>query len=178
MSGKIKKLINYLLYIIWSNTIYGLALYSAVTRVARESLLGAYFINIGLIIFGLVMDELIVRKFFTPKKIISDYEKTKTEKEKRFYRLQTRFMTHNFVSFKSSLYLFYILVLILSQVINFDPSLVGQDMANFIQTTDYSIILLVGLDDFGGQFFRDRERMKQCTEELEDYWANNSDEEC
>ena len=58
MSETIGKIINYVLYVLLSNVIYGLLIFFVFTWLVRYSLLYAYLGNLSLIIIGLGMNEL------------------------------------------------------------------------------------------------------------------------
>ncbi|MCL2296200.1 MAG: hypothetical protein FWC29_03855 [Methanomassiliicoccaceae archaeon] len=88
------------------------------------------------------------------------------EKALRIAQLQM----DNFVSFKAALYLFYILILIISQVVEPDPALIGGDLETFVHVTKYSILLLVAYDLLIEQFSKDKRRMKKITALFNKHW--------
>lgn len=83
----------------------------------------------------------------------------------------------NFVSFKTVLYVFYLFVLIVSQIIDFSSAsgLVDECLGNFILTTQYSIVLLIAFDMLIGQFIKDREKMKKTSGKFMKHFAENQD---
>ena len=81
----------------------------------------------------------------------------------------------SFVSFKTVLYMFYIFILIFSQIIDFYPALVGENIGNFISANSYSILLLIALDQVIGQFSKDRERVGKISEKLKKDLVENQE---
>ena len=173
MLNRIKKIGRHLLYAVFSNIIYGLILYHVCTWLAGYSLLYAYLGNLVLIIAGLALDELIY-KMYRSKNLVVQLKKEK-DIEKNYRLIQWHM--DSFVSFKAVLYLFYIVVLVFSQIIEFSPApnLVGEDLGNFILTTQYSIVLLVALDMLIGQFAKDKEKMSKTIAEFKKNFTESQD---
>ena len=169
MPNKIRKIIKYLLYILWSNVIYGFIVYYVFTWLGGYSLLCAYLGNLALIIAGLAMDEYL-HKFLQSKKLIAELKEEKDSK-KNFSFVQ--WIMNSFVSFKTILYLFYVFILIFSQVIIFHPVSVGDNIKNFISANEYTILFLIALDTLIRQFSSDRKRMKKIAEKLEKSLTEN-----
>ena len=171
MLNKIKRITRYLLYIIISNLLYGLILWYTCIWLAGYSLLYAYLGNLALIVFGLALDEYSLR-MYQSEKTITQIKKEK-DAEKALHLAQLHM--DNFVSFKAALYLFYILILILSQIIEFDHTLISGDLETFIQVTKYSILLLVAYDMLTEQFSKDKRRMKKITALFNKHWNEDQD---
>ena len=171
MLTKAAQRFRYLLYALITNIIYGFILYYVCTWLAGYSLLYAYLGNLALIVMGLAMDEYTL-KIYRSKKLV---EQIKNEKDKEMnYRLVLWAM-ESFVSFKTVLYVFYILIMILAQVADFYPALMSGSLGNFILTTQYSIVLLVAFDMLAGQFSKDRKRMKKISTEFVERFAENQE---
>ena len=164
MSNKIIQISNRILYVLFSNIIYGLIMYYVYTWLVGYSPLYAYFGNLALIILGLALDE------FTLKMLQSEMEKD----IEKIYRY-VQWMINNFVSFKKILYLFYVFILIFSQIIDSNPALVGEGLRNFILANSYSILLLIAVDALIGQFSKDRERMNKISAKLKKSLPENQD---
>ncbi|MGL4670359.1 MAG: hypothetical protein ACRCVG_07210 [Methanobacteriaceae archaeon] len=79
------------------------------------------------------------------------------------------------ISFKTELYLFYVFILIFSQIIDFSPELVSEDLANFILANSYSILLLIAFDRIIQNFSNDRKRMKKISANLKKSLSENQD---
>ena len=163
MTGKIKKAIQYSLYILLTNVIYWCVVYYTYIWLAGYSRLFAYLGNLALIILGLALD-IFMYKFYESKEFIAMMKKEKDiEKSYRLIQLQL----DSFVSFKAVLYIFYILILVFSQIIDFYPALVSENINNFISANSYSILLLIAFDQVIGQFSKDRNRTRKISEKLQ-----------
>lgn len=126
-------------------------------RLAGYSLLYAHFGNLALIVVGLAIDEYMY-KMLQSKKLVAQLKQEKDMETN--YRL-IQWIMDNFVSFKSILYLFYIIILVVSKIIDFNPELLGDDIGSFIRANDYSILFLLAFDTLISQFTKDRTRMKK-----------------
>jgi hypothetical protein len=171
MLNKIKQIGKYALFIVLTNIIYGLILYFVFTWLAGFSILLAYFGNLALIVAGLVLDELSIRGLESEMTA----EKIKTEKEKRQYYSMVRWLAGSYVSFKTVLYLFYIIILVASQIIAFNPALVSENLGNFVLANNYSILFLIAIDMLIRQFSKDRVRIKQISEKLRESLTGDQD---
>ena len=165
MYNKTIKIIKHLLYIIFSNTLYGIIVYYIYAWLVGYSLLYVYIVNLALIIFGLILDEATI-KTWNSKKLITDIKKMKGKSREINYRL-VRLIFDGFISFKTILYLFYIFILIAAQIIDFYPALISENLMNFIHANNYSILILIALDQLTGQFLKDRKRIKEISEKFE-----------
>jgi len=162
MAGKMKKAIQYALYILFTNVVYWCIVYYTYMGLAGHSRLLAYLGNLALIVLGLALDIFMYR-FYESKAFIAMMRKEKDiEKSYRLIQLQL----DSFVSFKTVLYIFYILILVFSQIIDFYPAWVGENISNFIGANSYSILLLIALDQVIGQFSKDRNRTRKISEKL------------
>ena len=171
MPNKARQISKHLLYIIGSNVIYGLVVYYAFTWLSGYSLLYAYLGNLTLIAFGLAIDEY-TQKMLQSKKLVMQLKEDK-HREKN-YRL-VQWITDSFISFKTILYLFYVIILITSQIISFNPTLLSENVRNFISANSYSILFLIALDRLIVQFFDDKKKMKKVAENLKKSLAENQD---
>lgn len=167
MQNKLKRMGQYLAFFLLSNTLYGTLLYLTVTNLAKISLLYAYLGNLALIFLGLALDTFILRKSASTKALSAQLRTIKNAKEKEQALRQIRWYFRHWMSFKTSLFLFYIAVLLLSQILRFYPGLVGEEFATFISTIDYSILVLLAFKDFGEEFAKDKDNAKKLSEEFE-----------
>lgn len=171
----LKKIIQRSKYI-WSDVlffvVYGVVLYFVFTWLAGYSLLYAYFGNLALIIMVLVLEEYSL-KSVESKRIFKKLSEQKDWEEAYHY---VKKIIDNSTSYKTGLYLFYVLLLIFAQVIDFNPALVGEDIRNFILSNNYSILLLIAIDMLIQQTSREKKRLKKISAELEKYYAERKDE--
>ena len=166
MSKKFIKITRYVLYALISNVIYGLIMYYVYKWLVVYSLLYAYLGTLALIIIGLVWDEL-NHKLFLKTMQKKEYA-VQLEKDFIF-----RLYLDSFISFKTIIYLFYLFVLIVSQIIKFNPELVNENFANYVLSFEYGILFIIAFDMVVGQFLKDRERMKEISAKFKEFLAEN-----
>jgi hypothetical protein len=171
MVNKIINIIKHLLYAIISNVLYAFVIYYAYIWLVGYSLLYAYLGNLGIIIIALTFDELTF-KYFQSKKIVKQIKKEKDIK-KAYYTIQS--FLDSFISFKTILYLFYIFILIASQIIDFYPTLINENLVNFILANRYSILILIAFDRLIAQFSNEKRRIKEITAKLKKDLIENQD---
>ncbi|MCL2491524.1 MAG: hypothetical protein FWE87_02090 [Coriobacteriia bacterium] len=163
MSEKIKKGLRYLLYVCYSNLLYGTVVYLAFTWISRYSLLLGYMGNLFLIVLGLYWDDSNLKMLESKKTI--ERLKTSDDVERDFRILKVLFFDA-FVSFKTALYLFYILIMVVSQVIEFYPDLFNHNLTEFIFANRYSILLLIAIDQIIIQLSQDKKRISKISESM------------
>ncbi|MCL2807394.1 MAG: hypothetical protein FWD27_04415 [Coriobacteriia bacterium] len=169
MKNKIKQIGKHVLYVLFSSALYGLALYLVTIWLAGYSLLWAYVGNLVLIIFALWSDEFAIKQF---KSAITTKEGREALEKDRFFW----FYADSFVSYKTVLYLFYVVVLIASQVAEFYPDIFSEEVASFLLANRFSILILLAYDMLTQQFSKDRTRAKALSEELKARTAESTDE--
>ena len=154
-----------------SLAIFGFALYYLTIRLAGYSNLYALLGNLALIVLVLAVDTLSIKSLQSEKIIV----RMKKEKDpEKSFRILKRGLNAS-VSFKTDLYLLYVIILVASQVIEFYPAFAGEDLRNFVNTNSYSILLLVAFDSLIGRFSKDREDIKNALAKLEKTWTENQD---
>jgi len=161
--NKLSKAARIVLYSLYTNIIICLAIYFSFVWLSRYSLLAAYMGNLAIIIIGLVLDEFIY-KLFRSERLVLDIQK-EGNVEKRYHDLQ-RLVFDGFVSFKTILFLFYVLILIVAQIAEFYPQLLPTDLAHFIFANRYSILILIAIDRLVGQFRKDRKEIDEISRQL------------
>ena len=171
MSKRIKQLSKQLLISLITIVVYGLVLYLVCTWLAGYSLLYAYLGNLALIIIVLTLDELTLKMFQSEKRV--EQVMSTDDAEKTYHQVQLGL--ENFVTFKTELYLFYVLVLIFSQIIDLAPLAVGEDLGTFFHINGYSILLLLAIDMFIGQFSKDKDRLNRILDRFKGYLTKNQD---
>ena len=173
MGNKLKKICKFVLFFIYSNVIYGLIVYFTFIWLSGYSLMLGYFGNILLIILGLLLD-VYLQKFLKSKNLAIQLKDEKNP-EKAFRTIKT--ILDNYISFKTVLYLFYVIILILSQILVFYPSLFGDNISNFIEANSYSILFLIALDMLSKQFTKDRGELREIAENLNNALAKSENKE-
>jgi hypothetical protein len=126
-----------------------------------------------LIILSLAVDEFSY-SYFPSKKLAVQIKEAK-DVEGSYRSIQ--WLLDSFVSFKTMLYLFYIFILLISQIIDFYPDsvLAGGGFGNFILINRYNIVLLIAIDKLIKHFAKDRERMDYASAELKKNLAEGAE---
>jgi hypothetical protein len=171
MPNKIIRIIKFILYDLIFVVIYGLILYFVFIWLSGYSLLYAYLGNLALILLVLALDEYMIR-MLQSKDIVMGLIK-ENNKEKNYSSIQS--IMDNTISFKTELYLFYVFILIFSQIIDFSPALVSNDFSKFILANSYSILLLIAFDRIIQNFSNDRKRMKKVSANFKKSLNENQD---
>jgi hypothetical protein len=171
MKEKIKRILKFILFFIYTNAIYGLIVYFVFTWLAGYSLLAGYLGNLVLIILGLTIDANMY-KMLQSKKLVKELKDDKNS-EQAYRYIQN--LLKNYISFKTALYLFYVIILVLSQVIVFYPTLFNENISHFIMANNYSILILIAFDMLSSQFLKDKERKKEIAGKLERALSEDDD---
>jgi len=158
--SKTTKFILYALYSVFTAIAYGYVMFAIFVRLTQRldnfSMLHAYIVNLFVILVMLIAD-----------KLINDYLLTKYEPRRRngFF---TRFLYwESLVSFKTTLYLFYIFILIISRVLTLEPRLMfNETFYGFVLSIEYGLILVVVFDKFIDHLMKDFTRIKIIAEKL------------
>ena len=159
MDKGIKRINKYLVYDILGTIIYGLILYFGFAWLAEFSLIYGYLWNYALIILAIAFDGYM-------DKTLSDGTIMMLLKKNYDMENICRIIAGGFLSFKTLLYLFYLFILIASQIIDLNPTLIGEKLVNFILANSYSILFLLAFDTFIGQLSKDKERKKKILEKI------------
>ena len=171
MPDRITRIIRSVLFILYTNVIYGFILYWVFIWLSGYSLLYAYLGNLALIIIGLAWDES-NQRLLRSKKLVDMIKKEK-DVEKNFRFIQK--IINDFISFKTALYLFYAVILIVSQILSYSPALANENIVNFIRANEYSILLLVAFDTIIVNFSKDKQRMQETSQKLNEYLSDNGE---
>ena len=164
---RLRRIGRYVGYMLWTNILYGLLVYWTFTWLAGYSMLYATLGNLALIVLGLVIDEAALRLLVSPK-LVAELQAEKTGQQAH---RQVQWILESFISFKSILYLFYVVILILSQALEYAPTLLNAHLRAFISANNSSILFLVAVDALIGQFSRDRSRITRTAQQLKDMLA-------
>ena len=141
-----KKVIKFMWAALFAYGYFGMTVF-IFNNVAARSMITATVINSALIIVFLIEDK--VGDYFMDK------QKTKDPNVKQNIIMRGLKSYFNSVSFKTALYLFYIFILICSAIDNVDPDFFNQDFSLYLLTVEYGILVLIAVDTFLSQFFKD-----------------------
>lgn len=161
---KVKKILKHVVYIFISNTVFGAIYYFIFRLLAKYSVLYAYLGSLFLIIIGLLLDKYSKEAFISEKTIYQI--KNMDEKNKGRNIKMIQWLIDSFVSFKTTLFIFYFIILIASQVINLVPNLANEEMKSFIFANTYGIVLLISFERIFTQFSKDRQEMDSISNEF------------
>ena len=172
MPEKIMQISRNLIFSFLSIVILGVVIYFFTSWLTGYSLLYAYIGNLLLIIVILTTDEL-MQVYMQSDRFILQMKKGKDIKKKYS---SVQWSLENFVSFKTDLYLFYIIVLIGSEIVNFYPALVKDDFNNFFLINRYNILLLFAFDSLIEKISENKEKMKKLSAKLKKSLSENQDQ--
>jgi len=161
---KIKRIGKHCLYAVITNIIFGIIYYLVFSWLIGYSLLYAYAGSLTLIAVGLMLDRYMINALASNSTIIELKKLSKEDRETNYRLIQ--WLMDSFVSFKTILFVFYFFILIVSQVMNMDPTLIGENLREFIVANSYGIVLLIAIDMISRQFSKDRKDMKRNSEIL------------
>lgn len=144
-ASKLFKCLGYILssFTLFSIMLFGLAVYFTYTWLAGYSPLYALLGNLVLIFLGLVWNKSMVKFYQSKRFMLIMIRLSGSAKEYREVKTPT---FDGFVSFKTALYIFYIVIMIVSQIVEFYPMPFSGDLLNFIAANKYSILFLFALD--------------------------------
>ena len=152
-----KPVVSYLLYTLYAVIMaasYGLFTYFGIfARGAEGFALRTYIWNLALITLVLFVDRLYLSKL-----------KKNAEKRKATNRKSKAL---HFVSFKASLYLFYMFALTASRLmllLDVGEMEAAYSFRNYLLSIEYGLILLVAADKFIDQFIKDKKQMRELAE--------------
>jgi len=135
------KLLTYLLYSLIQSMVHGMIIYFVIYRlIAREDMLITFFLNILYIIIGLFAADK-GRKFGLLKR------STIIETYKDMGKIAKTFYGFSQVSFRPSMYVFYILVLIFSNLTLHEKNLIPFNLEDFFRSIEYGILILMAYDN-------------------------------
>jgi len=160
MLSRVKHFSKYLLYALFATALYGFVTYYFIYKQFAEfSLLSAYIINMIVIILSLALDSI----------IHGALQSKKFEITKKNYRFARYLYMDSYISVRTTVYLFYIFVLVASQILSFSPTPVNEDIGNFIITVEYGILFVIAFDTLIGAIFKDMERIKSVSAKFEKF---------
>jgi len=158
MPGKTLAILTYIIYSVVSATVYGLFAFFVIYRgLAGEVMLYAYLWNIAFIIMVLVLDGFVNDILLSKEFVITS----------KNYFVAMLVHSFSFVSFKTTLYLFYSFVLIVSRVSLLEPNLVSENFRNFVLSIEYCLILVVVVDKFLEHLMEDDQRVRRISAKFE-----------
>jgi len=154
MGNKIAQVSAYMFHAAVAAIVYGLASYFFIYRgIAREVMLYAYLWNIVFIIICLILDKIANEILLAKEYVITEAN----------YFASGLLHMFSFISFKTTLYLFYTFVLIVSRVSILEPELISDGFRGFVLSIEYCLILVVTFDKFIEHLTKDDMRIKRIS---------------
>jgi len=160
MRKKTLSIISYCFFAILSAIGYGIFAYIGIYRALAEgSMLHAYLWNVAFIIFFLISDKIVHIRMESRDYVIT---------RRNYLRELWRYI-ESYVSFKTTIYFFYIFILVASRVTLLEPTLVSADFRSFLLSIEYGLILVVAFDKLTEHLFKDLKRVKAIAEKFKKY---------
>jgi len=158
------KATNTLLYILESIVVaclFGLFSFYVIYRGGAGGIpLYAYSLNLAFIVVVLLLEKLLdnimLSKSFTITPLTRPY---KALMEKALY------LTH-MVSFKTALYLYYLVILLVSRAATLEPDIISDYVRTYIHSVEYCVLLLIPFDKLLEQITKDEKRNKKIYAKL------------
>jgi len=149
-----KPAVNYLFYSLYAiimASIYGVITYFGIfTRGTEGFALRTYIWNLALIVIVLIVDKV----YLAMMRKKANSKKSTTKSPKIFH----------FISFKASLYLFYMFAVTASRLLllmGIAETDAPYSFRSYILSIEYGLILLVAADKFIDQFVKDKKLMRE-----------------
>jgi prepilin signal peptidase PulO-like enzyme (type II secretory pathway) len=174
MFKKLLKRSRFILLELLGAAVYGVVLYFLFTWLAGYSLLYAYFGSLVLMILLIAAEEYSIRIMESDDTLKKMSEQAAQKGREDFYRSQAEGFVYN-TSVKTILYLFYVFILIFSKIVEYNPTLVNEDIGTFILENNFSILMLIALDRLFGQATKERERMRKLAARFKEYLLEKQD---
>ena len=161
MSTKATNTIFYILESVVVAFLFGLLSFFVIYRsIAGGIPLLAYSLNlvfiVGILLLEKVIDSVMLSKNFT---ITPQTKPYRALMEKALY------LTH-MVSFKTALYLYYLIILLVSRAATLEPTIISDYLRTYIHSVEYCVLLLIPFDKFLEQILKDEKRNKKVYAKL------------
>jgi len=160
------KFITFTIYAISSMVLallYGVFSYYIIYRLlAGKVMLTAYLLNIVFIFVILIVDKVLVDRFIKSNHL--RYFQESYSKKGKFAKI---LYTVDMITFKSSLYLFYIICLFIARISYFGVETnISSETLYFLASIEYCVYLLIAIDKFAIQIQKDKKLIDQIAENL------------
>jgi len=157
--NKLKPL-DYFFYIIYSTftaILYGILVYFLIYRLlANGNMLHAYLWNIVSMVIFLFLDKLGTNQLLS--------KNLKVDGNTIWLYLTSM------VSFKTTLYLFYAFILIVSRVSLLEPGIIDPEFQRFVLSIEYTLVLLVAYDKFFEHLTKDDQRLRKISKKFDKFF--------
>ena len=132
---------------------FGFVTYRLTTVIAGNSVALSYLFNIGYIVILLIIDTILYRKMESKELAIT----------KENYKRYRYAYIDSYVSSKTTVYLFYIFVLIAGQLHYFNPVLLSGEFGDYLESIKYCLVIVMALDKLIDHIFKDVKRISKLS---------------
>ena len=130
--------------------IFGIfSFYVIYRRIAGEVPLYAYLWNLAFIVL-----LLLVEKFEDSFMLSKRFAITQQTEPYKVVLARVLYITH-IVSFKTALYLYYVVILLVSRAAVLEPTIISDYLRSYIHSIEYCVLLLIPFDKFLEQIVKD-----------------------
>ena len=156
MKEKLIRIVGYGAGAIITTVTFGFATYQLTIAVAGNSVAILYLLNIGYIFLLLVIDAILHRKLESKDLAITN----ENYKKYRYAYIDS------YVSSKTTVYLFYIFVLIAGQLHYFNPALLSGEFGYYLESIKYCLVIVMAIDKLIEHIFKDIKRITKLSEKF------------
>jgi len=132
---------------------FGFVTYRLTTVIAGNSVALSYLLNIGYIFILLLIDMILYTK-------MESKEFTITKENYKRYRYA---YIDSYVSSKTTVYLFYIFVLIAGQLHYFNPASLSGEFGSYLESIKYCLVIVMALDKLIEHILKDVKRISKLS---------------
>ena len=132
---------------------FGFVTYRLTTVIAGNSVALSYLLNIGYIFMLLIIDAILYKKMESKDLAIT----------KDNYKRYRYAYIDSYVSSKTTVYLFYIFVLIAGQLHYFNPALLSGEFGDYLESIKYCLIIVMALDKLIDHILKDIKRINKLS---------------
>jgi len=143
---------------------FGFVTYRLTTAIAGNSVALSYLLNIGYIFMLLVIDTILYKKMESKELVIT----------KENYKRYRYAYIDSYVSSKTTVYLFYIFVLIAGQLHYFNPALLSGEFGDYLESIKYCLVIVMALDKLIEHILKDVKRINKLSVKFKKYKNNQS----
>ena len=159
MQTKLFNALKYGVAAILMTAAFGFATYAITRGIAGDSLIFAYLLNIGYIFICLLIDTLLYAKMESKEFAVT---------QKNYKRYKYAYLD-SYVSSKTTVYLFYIFVLIAGQLHYFNPTLLSGEFGDYLESIKYCLVIVMALDKLIDHMFKDVKRINKISTKFKSY---------
>jgi len=159
MYVKLMNVLKYSLAAIISAVGFAYVSFIITIRTAGDSMLLAYLLNVGYILLLLVGDMILYKKM----------ESKQFALRKKNYALYKFAHFDSYISSKTVAYIFYIFVLVASQIHYFYPALFDETFGNYMESIKFCLVIVIAVDKLIDHVYKDVKRINNISAKFKKY---------